>query len=253
MIYDLQKANMWKRCSAALFDFIILGMVVVGLAVLLSNILGYTGYYDQMNAAYEKYEKQYGIEFEITEEEYLSKTEEEKQVWDTAYGELCKDNEAMHAYNMVLSLSMLIASFSILIAYVILEFAIPMFFGNGQTLGKKIFGIGVMRTDGIKVVGPLMFIRTILGKFTIETMIPVIIIVMILFNSIGIVGPVIIGLILLVQIILMIKTPTNSMIHDVLAKTVVVDIASQMIFESEEALIEYKTRVHAEQTARQTY
>ena len=257
MIYDLQKANMWKRCSAALFDFIILVMAVVGLAALLSNVLGYDGYYNQMNAAYDKYEKQYGIEFDISQEEYLSKTEDEKAAYDAlfneAYDALCKDMDAMYAYNMVFNLSLLIVTFSILFAYIILEFAVPMLFGNGQTLGKKIFGIGVMRTDGVKVVGPLMFIRTILGKFTIETMIPVIIIVMMFFNTIGIVGPVIIGLILLVQIILIIKTHTNSLIHDVLAKTVVVDVASQMIFESEEALIAYKTKVHAEQTARQTY
>jgi len=200
-----------------------------------------------------KYEQKYGVEFEISYEEYEKKTEEWKANYDTAYKELIADKDAIYAYNMVLNLSLLIATFSILFAYIILEFIIPSIFGNGQTLGKKIFGIGVMRVDGVKVVGPLMFIRTILGKFTIETMIPVIILVMIFFNSIGIVGPIIIGLILLVQIVLMIKTDTNSMIHDVLAKTVVIDVASQMIFDSEEALIEYKTKKHAEQAARETY
>jgi len=245
MIYDLQKASIWKRCSAALFDFIILGIVVVGIAVLLSGVLGYDKHYGDMNAAYDKYEKQYGIEFEITEEEKLA--------WDTAYEALCKDEAAIYAYNMVFNLSLLIVTFSILLAFVILEFVIPLILGNGQTLGKKIFGIGVMRTDGIKVIGPLVFIRAILGKFTIETMIPVLILVMVFFNVIGIVGPIIIGLILLVQIVLMIKTNTNSLIHDVLAKTVVIDVASQMIFDSEEAMIEYKKKVHAEQAAHQTY
>jgi uncharacterized RDD family membrane protein YckC len=110
-----------------------------------------------------------------------------------------------------------------------------------------------MRTDGIKVNGPLMFIRTILGKFTIETMIPVLILIMISFNSIGIVGILILGLILLLQVVLLIATHTNSMIHDVLAKTVVVDMASQMIFETEQALIDYKKKVHEEQVSRQTY
>lgn len=253
MIYDLQKASMWKRASAFLFDFIILGIVVVGLAALMSSVLGYDKYNNDMNAAYDKYEKQYGIEFEITYEEYESKTEEDKANWDAAYAALIADEEAIYAYNMVFNLSLLIATFSILFAFVILEFVIPNILGNGQTLGKKIFGLGVMRTDGIKVTAPLMFIRTILGKFTIETMIPVLIIMMVFFNAIGIVGPIIIGLILLVQIILMIATHTNSMIHDVLAKTVVIDVASQMIFDSEADLIAYKEKVHAEQVARQTY
>jgi hypothetical protein len=56
-----------------------------------------------------------------------------------------------------------------------------------------------------------------------------------------------------VQVILMIKTQTNSAIHDVLAKTVVIDVASQMIFESEEDLIAYKEKAHAEKAARQAY
>ena len=253
MIYDLQKASIWKRCAAALFDLIILGIVVVGIGALLSALLGFNKYNDRMNAAYDKYEKEYGIEFEISEEEYFSKTAEEKELWDTAYEALCKDNDAIYAYNMVLRLSVLILTFSILFGYIILEFIIPIVLKNGQTLGKKIFGIGVMRTDGVKIVPQLLFIRTVLGKFTIETMIPVLIIVMIFFNTIGVVGPIIIGLILLVQFILIIKTHTNSLIHDVLAKTVVVDVASQMIFDSEEALIAYKTKVHAEQVARESY
>ena len=50
----------------------------------------------------------------------------------------------------------------------------------------------------------------------------------------------------MLQIILMITTQTNSCIHDVLAKTVAVDMASQMIFDSEEQMIAYKNKVHAE-------
>ena len=60
-------------------------------------------------------------------------------------------------------------------------------------------------------------------------------------------------LILLLQVILMIATHTNSMIHDVLAKTIVVDMASQMIFDTEQDLVEYKKKVHEERVARQTY
>lgn len=253
MIYDLQKAGIWKRCSAALFDFIILMMAVVGIALLLSEVLQYDKHYDAVSAAYDKYEKEYDIVFDITQGEYDSKSEEQKKAWDDAYAALCKDEAAMYAYGMVVNLSMTIVTLSFLIAFVLLEFVVPLILKNGQTLGKKIFGIGVMRVDGIKVTGPLVFIRAILGKFSIETMIPVYIIIMIFFNAIGIVGPIVIGLILLVQVVLMIKTKTNSMIHDVLAKTVVIDVASQMIFESEEALIAYKTKVHAEQAARQTY
>lgn len=253
MIFDLQKASMWKRISAFLFDAILLGIAVTGFAFLLSTILGFSKHNTALNAAYAKYEAAYGVVFDITEEEYLLKSESELQAYNDAYAALLADEDAMYSYNMVVNLTLVISTLSILLAFVVLEFVVPVKLGNGQTLGKKIFGVGVMRTDGVKVTPPLLFIRTVLGKFTIETMIPVLICVMIFFNMIGIVGTIILGLILLLQIILMITTQTNSCIHDVLAKTVAVDIASQMIFETQEEMIAYKNKVHAEKVAHQTY
>jgi len=253
MIFDLQKASMWKRVSAFLFDFILFVIAVAGVAFLLSAVLGYDKQNTALEKAYAKYEAEYGVTFDISQEEFIQLSAEEQAVWNEAYQALIKDNEAMYTYNMVLNLSLVISSLAILFAHLVLEFFIPVKFGNGQTLGKKIFGVAVMRVDGVKVTPPLLFIRTILGKFTIETMIPVLICVMIFFNMIGIVGMLILGLILLLQIILIIATHTNSCIHDVLAKTVAVDMASQLIFETEEEMIAYKNKVHAEKVARQTY
>jgi len=253
MIFDLQKASMWKRISAFLFDFILLVIAVAGAAFLLSAILGYDKHNTALNDAYAKYEAEYGVVFDISQEEFMQKSEAQQQAWNNAYQALVKDKEAMYSYNMVINLTLVISTLAILFAYLVLEFAVPIRLGNGQTLGKKIFGVAVMRTDGVKVTAPLLFIRTVLGKFTIETMIPVLICVMIFFNMIGIVGMFVLGLILLVQIILIITTHTNSCIHDVLAKTVAVDMQSQLIFETEEELIAYKNKVHAEKVARQTY
>ncbi len=253
MIYDLQKAGMWKRVSAALFDLILMGIAVVGFALLFSSIVGFDRHNTALNESYAAYEKEYGIVFDITQEAYNRMSEAEVAQYNSAYAALIADQDAMYSYNMVVNLTLVISTISILAAYLVMEFAVPLKLGNGQTLGKKIFGVAVMRTDGIRVTPPLLFIRTILGKFTIETMIPVLIVVMIFFNMIGIVGILILGLILLLQIILIAVTHTNSCIHDVLAKTVTVDFASQMIFENEEALLEYKKKVHAEKAARQVY
>ena len=253
MIFDLQKASMWKRVSAFLFDFILLAIAAAGFAFLLSAVFGYDKHNTVLEDAYAKYESEYGVVFDISQEEYMQLSSEKQAAWNEAYQALIKDNEAMYSYNMVINLALAISSLAILFAYLALEFFIPIKFANGQTLGKKIFGVAVMRTDGVRVTAPLLFIRTILGKFTIETMIPVLICIMIFFNTIGIVGMLILGLILLLQIILIISTHTNSCIHDVLAKTVVVDMASQLIFDTEEELIAYKNKVHAEKVARQTY
>lgn len=250
---DLQKASMWKRISAFLFDAILLGIAVAGFAFLLSVLLHFDKHNTNLQEAYTRYEKEYGMVFDISQEEYMQKSEAEKKIYNDAYAALIKDEDAMYSYNMVVNLTLLISTMAVLAAFLVLEFFIPVKLGNGQTLGKKIFGLAVMRTDGVRVTPPLLFIRSILGKFTIETMIPLLICVMIFFNMIGIMGILILGLILLVQIILLIKTQTNSCIHDALAKTVAVDFASQMIFETEEAMIAYKNKVHAEKVARQTY
>ena len=246
MIFDLQKASMWKRASAFLFDFILLVIAVAGFAFLLSTVLDFDKHNAALNDAYAEYEAEYGVGFDISQEEFMQKSESEQQAWNNAYQALVKDEEAMYSYNMVINLTLVISTLAILLGYLALEFFIPVKLGNGQTLGKKIFGVAVMRTDGVMVTAPLLFIRTILGKFTIETMIPVLICIMIFFNTIGVVGALILGLILLLQIILMISTHTNSCIHDLLAKTVAVDMHSQLIFETEEELIVYKNKVHAE-------
>ena len=253
MISDLQKASIWKRVSAAMFDAILVGILAVGVAYLLAVVTDYDGYNRTMNDAFSGYEQQYGVTFEMTEEQYAAMTDAERERYNEAYDALCRDDEAMYAYNMMVNLTLLISTFGILAAFLASEFAVPLWLGHGQTLGKKIFGICLMRTDGIKISAPLLFIRTVLGKYTVETMIPVLIIVMIFFNMIGIVGPLVLALILVLEIVLLAVTQTNSAIHDILAKTVVVDYLSQRIFENEEELIEFKKELHAERAARTEY
>ena len=73
------------------------------------------------------------------------------------------------------------------------------------------------------------------------------IIVMIVFGIMGIVGTVVIIAMLIAQIVLVSATKARTPLHDKLAHTVAVDYASQMMFDSPEAMIAYKQRIHAEQ------
>lgn len=253
MIYDLQKASMWKRISAFLFDVIMLSVVAVLCAWLLSVVTGFDGHYDTLTERYDHYETEFGISFDMSLSEYEAMTDAELKVLDDAYAALSRDDQAVYSYNMVVQLTLLITTIGIFMGYMLMEFMVPMLFKNGQTLGKKVFGIAVMRTEGVKINGVCLFIRTILGKYTIETMVPVLLILMIVSGSIGIVGPLVIGLIFLLNVIVMIATKTNSAIHDLLANTVTVDIASQMIFDTQADLIAYKQKVHAEKVAQSTY
>lgn len=252
-MYDLQKAGMWKRLSAALFDVIILCIVTVGVALALSTLLGYSKYSDQMETAKESYEALYGMDLDVTAEEYETFTEQQKQTFEAANKAFSEDPEVNYAYRMMFNLSLLITTFAILIAYLLTEFTVPLLFRNGQTLGKKIFGIGVMRIDGVKLSPVLLFARTVLGKYTIGTMVPVYILIMIYFHVMGIIGTVAVGVLLLVQLILLFGTKNHTAIHDKLAQTVTVELSSQLIFNTPEEMLEYKKRIHAEEAEKQPY
>jgi len=253
MILDLQKASMWKRISAFLFDGILLSIVAVLFALALSGLLGYNGYSQTVNQAYDRYGEQFNADLRMSAAQYEALDEAGKQNLLAAFDALNADKEATHAYSMMMELSLLIISMGLLLGFLLMEFLIPMLLRNGQTLGKKIFGIAVMHTSGIKINGPMLFARTVLGKYAVETMVPAYILLMLLFGTMDITGTVVIILLLILQAGVMIGTHTNSAIHDLLAKTVTVDFASQMIFDSQEALLAYKEKQHAEKVAKETY
>lgn len=253
MTTDLRKANFTKRLAAALLDFILLAVLVSGAATLLAITFGYDSYADTIDARRQHFESQYGIKFEITQEEYDALDEAARKNFDEAFEALVEDEAFLRAYNMQISLTMLITTFSVLFGVLAVEFAIPLFFKNGQTVGKKIFGIALVRTDGVQVSKLQLFIRTVLGKFTIELMIPIYAVLMIFFNAANIFTLAILGGLLLGQLVCVAATRTNSPIHDLLAGTAAVDMATQMIFKSREDLLEYTKKLHADEANRAEY
>ena len=253
MVYDLQKANMWKRISAWMFDIILTAILAIGIGVLLSGLLGYDNTNRQMDEIYEKYAAQYGVDFNISQSDYQTLSQEELQRYEAATDAMNADAQALKVYNRLVKLSLLVTTLGIFFALLIWEFLVPLKLGDGQTLGKKIFGICLMRSDKVKVNGPQLFARAVLGKFAIETMIPVYIIEMIFWGTMGLVGPIILFVLLIAQCGSLIATQTNSALHDLIAATVVVDRNSQMIFKTPEDLIEYQKQVAADLAARATY
>ncbi len=253
MVHDIQKASLGKRLAAWLLDAIMISVLAVGFGLLLSWLLGYDGYYNTLDSAYVKYEEQYGVVFNITAEAYEALTDAQRENYEAAYAALTADSQAMNAYNMILNLNQVIISFGILLAFVLWELLMPLWFGNGQTLGKKIFGICLIRNDGIKLNNLQLFARTILGKYTVETMIPLYILMLIFMGAIGALGTIIILGLLAGQFACVVFTRNRCAIHDLLAGTVAVDMASQMIFRSTEEKIEYQKKAAADLAARQEY
>lgn len=250
---DLQKASVMKRLAAWLLDAILTAVLTVGFAVLLSAVLRYDAHYVTLQTGYDRYEQQYGVTLDISAEEYENMTDAQRENYDAAYSELLEDETVIGTYNLVLSLTLVIATLSILLGVMAMEFVVPLLLKNGQTVGKKAFGIALVRVDGVKVSTLQLFVRSLLGKYTVETMIPVCILLMFLWNAMDMTGTVMIAGLAVIELVCIIINPYNALIHDLMAGTVAVDMSSQKIFSSAEELIEYTKRMAAERAQRQDY
>lgn len=249
MEYDFQRASFLKRLPAWLLDIILLITLATGFLVAWSYVFEITPHIEELSGIIDQYEEQYGGQLSISAEAYEKMTAEEKlaaeQISQQIDQALNQNERALKLLELIASNIFAMLSLSILCAYLILEFLVPLWLKNGQTLGKKCFGVALMRKDGVKVTPFMMFVRTVLGKSTIETMIPVMLLVMVLLGAGGLMLLLGVGL-LLAQVIIPLATRNKTAIHDMMACTVAVDMASQMIFDSVEDMEAYNAELHVE-------
>ncbi len=265
MIYDVQKASVLKRAAAFLLDIILIVVLAVGFMALLSLICDYDGHYSNyknsvelaQNQVIEDHKTRCGVNLGISKDEYNALDDEAKAKFDACATEaneemkniLFADDTYKKESSLVLSLSLMMTSVGIFLSVFILEFIIPICFKNGQTIGKKVFGIAVMHTNGVRVRPFSMFVRSILGMYVFEIMVPVLIGLMMFFGTLSVlIGSIILVAICVLQLGVFIYTrnSTRSFLHDLIARTVTVDLASQMIFDNADELLEFKK---AEQNA----
>lgn len=277
MINDLQKASLMKRLSAFLLDFVLFTMLFSGVLLLTNSIFNFDYYLNRYleerpNEIIAEYQEKYKDElakiddayylsyedyFNISDDDFNALPEEVRNIYDKCYSEtqeaIFTDAEMIKSLEILTNSALAMVSISFLIPYLILEFLVPLLFKNGQTLGKKVFAIAVMRNDGVKISPKLLFIRTVLGKFTVETMVPMFMILLFIIGLDPIVCITTILAILLIQLVLLITSKTRALIHDSLSSTVVVDFQSQMIFDSVEEKREYQLRLHKEAVDKAKY
>ena len=269
MIYKIQKASFTKRVSAMLFDFMMIVVVFLACAFPMSALLQYDKYIDEREAVQEsilaahkieELESQYPdnenvnfIKYDqvLTEEEKAALPEEIQIAFKACQDDINSNEDIARLTGTLFILFITIFSTSLLMSFIILEFIVPLLFKNGQTLGKKIFALGVVRIDSVKVSPFILFVRTVLGKFTICTMVPLITFPII--TSMPLVPIFFILLILLLHVVFYITSGTGALIHDKMAATAVVDMQTQMIFDSVEAREEYQLRIHREEVSKADY
>lgn len=273
-MFELRRIGIVKRASALLLDAILLAVLTTGFMFIISLICKFDKQQDLANQYYSEWDdfrieygeevaRFYGFTYEndgntITDADgaasdfndvldKLDASNGENAETAEAYAKLQDLKERVPAsmvnaqYRYVYSLLFMMVSLGLLLSYIVLEFVLPIIFKNGQTVGKKVFGICLVRNDCVKITTLSLFARTLLGKFAIETMFPILLVFLLLFGGLGWLAVVLFAAITILNIALFFATKNRTPIHDMLAMTVVVDMKLQMIFESEEELIRKKT------------
>ncbi|MCR5741091.1 MAG: RDD family protein [Gammaproteobacteria bacterium] len=249
----IQRASASKRIFAYILDLILVAILTTGFMFLVSKITKYDSYNQKLKDYYAYYEEKYNIDFSLTASEREALDSETQERYNEAQEDMNSNKDMVKTYRMTINLVMINISISIFLSILILEFILPLILKDGQTIGKKIFSICLMKNNEVKVSTLQLFARTLLGKYVIETMIPVLLIIMINFGMIGILGTIIVLGLLIAQIALFIATRNRTVLHDILAVTIVVDKQSQRIFNSESEMLEYKTKINKEEVQKKDY
>jgi hypothetical protein len=116
-----------------------------------------------------------------------------------------------------------------------------------------VFSLTVIKPNSVKATVLQLFVRAFIGKFIIGFIIPAYVLVLVMYGIVNVFWLIGLAGLILFQLILFCVTQNHTFIHDVLSFTVVADKQTQMIFESEQALIEYKQEAHKKQVSKETY
>ena len=276
-MFELRKIGIVRRVSAWLLDAILLAVLTTGFMFLVSLTCNYEHEESlamRYNAEWDDFRKEYvgdvatyyGFDYKETDDGYEITKAGEKSSLDAlmqtlvnskgkddatkaaydAYNALTPASEVVRQNELINNLLLIMVSVGVLLAYIVLEFVLPIIFKNGQTVGKKVFGICLVRSDCVKITTMALFARTVLGKFAIETMFPVLLVFLFLFGGFGIIAVVLLAVLALVNIILFFATKNKTPIHDLVAGTVAVDMRLQMIFQTVEELNQKKALAQRE-------
>ncbi len=159
------------------------------------------------------------------------------------YAALPSEGAVSNLYSFLYNMLFMIVSLGCFFAYLCLEFILPLILKNGQTVGKKVFGICLVHPNCVKINGIALFARSILGKYAIETMFPVLLVFLFFFAGIGLLAVILFAALLLLNAVLFFATKNRTPIHDLIAVTVATDMRAQVIYASEEELKEKKEEV----------
>lgn len=229
---DFHKAKPIKRLAAYLIDLIMLVAITAGVWIAMYSAMDYNTYVQEFQGYIDEYAQKHGVDLSIPSNEIQNYPEEVQEKYNEALLDLNDNKEAMASYAQRFKIDILAAMVGFFVAYLILEVMIPLILKNGQTVGKKIMGLCVMHKYHVRVGAMQIIYRSILGKYFIETMIPVGMLLLKNYGVLGTTASLIMAVIAMTQGFIVLMSQANCGIHDKLFHTVVADFKKQYIFDS---------------------
>ena len=233
--FKVCKPTTIHRLAAFLIDAILFVILFTGALYLISLIFDFDTHYSILQEEYKKVG-------------YLIFNEESKK-WEFLsqnapnYAEVSKlvtENDIiMEELFFVNSFSVKSPLAAIAIVLVITEFIIPLILRNGQTVGMKIFSIGLISNSGIAINPIQLFARCFIGKIAVLGIIPALGILYIFLNATGgLLGSLIVLIIYGINLFLLLKSKNNTGIQDLIANVIPVNAKETIFYKTAKELKE---------------
>lgn len=218
----MEKHPFMKRAFAGAIDVLLIAILTVFIAMPMSSLTGYKQARADVDSMLSSMEQAYGVRFNLTPQELQNLTEEQSRQYEAAFARFAGSEEDVKNYNRMVLGSYMTVLGSVLVAVLILELGIPLILKNGQTLGKKLMGLVVIKMEGSPADALGIIARAVLGKYLVEIAVPVFTILAIYNGNAGGRSSLMIMGLFLVQAACMGLTKERRLIHDFLSGTRVV-------------------------------
>lgn len=131
-------------------------------------------------------------------------------------------NESGAGFNKARFLLFFDTSLGIFISFLLSEVLVPLLLGRGETIGKKIFSLFLIRLDEKRVGGGTLILRALGGKYLMESL-PVVFLSLHAFFSCSGVCLLIAFLLVILNVSLTVFSKNHRALHDIISGTVVVE------------------------------
>ena len=227
--------KMINRVAAFILDFVLLLILFTGILYFISLFADFDNHYAILQ---EEYKKVGYLIFNPEVNDYVFITPDSPN-YDSVI-DLINENELLlKELSFVNRFSVNAPLISVTISMFILEFIIPLFLKNGQTIGMKFFKIALISNNNLAVTSTQLFARCLIGKIAILGVVPVLAILYIFLNAGGgLFGSIILLIIVIIQLIMIIKNKNHEGIQDKIAQVYPVNFTETVIYKTQKELEE---------------